>query len=370
MFEKLHRCKITITSLREIGEFFGIFSIEGSKMRLWIEFDDCSTKTQKLCGFLESNVPLDLIVFDNEDCHYSCFQCFTREVFDRKPLFDFSVVELICQSWIEYKDTENESEQFCTKCSIEYPFSEPWFNTTTSTVFQINTDVSLEFHSEIKESFELIPIKRVTYQKAWVTLSFRKEKSLKDILGYEERLWLFLRFAMDIPIPRGKIGILAENDYERCYYHFDSPKAYSYIESYADTTVYLDMPLKLDSVVQKPQIISNWFSLCEKHYHAIKMLVRQMGKNVLLDERIARNIQVFDSLTENENGCLKKRLADKLEKYCSNSYDAENLKKIRVAFSHLYDSKFLDESLSKTEYVRLEKVSIQLIRSIINDELK
>lgn len=233
-------------------------------------------------------------------------------------------------------------------------------------LFAITTNKNYTIHTSAKKPFK---------DNAGLKSSLTKKKSLKEILIIEEAIWLFLRFATNIPIPRAKVLIPYSMPGKHFSYHFRYGH-HPIIEDYANDLACSEMPIKLKDIVNSTDIFSKWDTFLHEHYHAVKTFSKEMQKASLLDERISNYVRIVDSLTNNTKKThLRDRIQQCFEKYARTlPFEIEedtsnNLKRIRVAFSHLGDKDFIPIEIPSRKYLQYEKLVVELIQIIIKDNL-
>lgn len=337
-----------------------------NSIQVWMDIDTATQSIDELLSLFESNQFFSLNIEDSGGTKYSCFDCYSPTVIDRPLLSNCYLVEIKCNSWIEEICVIDKDKALFSKASIEFPFSEPWFCSCREKAFSVG-DLLLTCRTSIVEQFFRFPIKQVRKEKCWFEVQFNTDKNINDFHRVEETLWLFLRYATDIPLPRGIIILRNDSGYP-FKYHFMSHPSYCYLTEHANELAYGEIPLRLENL--RDDTFMNWFSFSNSHKHAMKMYSRLLGNKELLDERISRFVQIFDSIyPRRKNEELVPRLKSALEQCRITGDCSTTLKSIRVAFSHLNDAEFVDDAIAKSDYMYLEKIIKKLLRRIVDDHI-
>lgn len=381
---KIFRCSISFPLLKE-QKFMGFTIQKNFKTSIFLEYNKDYQENYKLLSFLEENNPVDINLLDESEYGYSCFRCFTQkdlspEIINRTA---YTAIEFQCTNWIEGYNITSANEPFTNKAIIRYPFIEDWFEgRILDDKFNISDELDLIVHSCYTPfGNERIKGKALNCSFEFV---FSSNKSINEIQHYEHLLWLFLRFALNIAIPRGRVffdnGL---SRFQRFEYHFKHNE--NCIENYVNPVEYINSPITIKEIINNPSLLKNGIDFCSKNYHAMTMLSRSMNKKSLIDERIAHLVQVFDGITTNtlkKKNC--KRLADRLAKQVAklekakilpkSSFEGNSLSKllkdIRNAFSHLEEALFnYDSIVEPQQYLELEKIIREINLELIKSEI-
>lgn len=368
----LSRCQIEFPELPGI-KFMGCFKITNKDMAIWIEFEKSNNDSKILFSYLNTSTNFTILI-SSYNRNYSCFRCLCLEDLNFISPLDFGLIEIFCSSWIEAIHADSEEIKIVTKAYTEFPFLEFWFRGVNEAYFITDACNIRCFNREVP-CYDIYHCTTTKKHKCYFELDFQEKKTLHEIARTEESIWLFIRFATNIPIPRGIINIPDDDNPNRSYlYNFSSGHC-PVITNYAKPTEYTNMPIYLKDITENKDVFLKWDAFLSGHYHAVKMWTKEMRKESFFDEKIAHYVQIFDSLT---NDIKNKSLKDRLQ-YCFDKYSiymsegikedtAENLKEIRVAFSHLKDSSFIhDRSINGETYMQYEKIIQRLIRVIITE---
>ena len=355
------------------------------KTSIFLEYNKDYPENYNLLSFLEENKTVDINLLDESGYGYSCFGCFTQkdlstEIINRTA---YTAIEFQCTNWIEGYNITSANEPFMNKAIIHYPFTEYWFEERIlDDKFNVNDELDLIIHS-CYSPFGNGRIKGKALNCSFEFV-FASNKSISEIQHYEHILWLFLRFALNIAIPRGQIffdnGL---SGFQRFEYHFQHNE--NCIENYANPIEYINSPITIKEIITNPLLLKNGIDFCSKNYHAMTMLSRSMNEKGLIDERIAHLVQVFDGITTNtlkDKSC--EHLADRLAKHVAKLEKSKNLpensfkkntlgkclKNIRTAFSHLEETLFgYDSKVEPQQYLELEKIIREINLELIKTEI-